>query len=709
MAQPGTTTRTRDLRLPLARLGVMTAAAALCWGAATLAATEIENRSRSGVEAALKLAGHDWVSVETNGLEVQLSGTAPSEASRVKAIATAGGAVDSDRLIDLMDVASTTTVSAPPFSIEVLRNDGGIQLIGLIPAATDREALLEQVRTAVANGQVIDLLEVADYPAPDNWDRAVAYALASLRGMPRAKVTIRPDQVAITAITDSISEKSQLETDLTRRKPEGITLVTDISAPRPVIAPFTLRFLIDEAGARFDACSADSDTARDRIVQAALQAGVKGAPGCTVGLGAPSSDWSTAAVQAIGALAKLGAGSVTFADGDISLIAAETVDASLYDRAVGELESNLPKGFSLQAERLVPEVVTQDGPRDFVAELTDGGGIALVGHVVDDRQRDAIEAYARARFGSDKVNLALRTDPDLPEGWAIKVIAALEVLGTLADGQVRVQPEEVSVTGVSGDETASDTVARLLSDRLGAGAHYALRIRYDRRLDASLGLPSADECVDELNTILSRSEFSFAPNKADLAGDPAATIAAITERLKDCADFAMEIGGHTDSQGSEGFNQTLSEGRAKAVLAALRDAGANVANLTAHGYGESQPVASNETEDGRDSNRRIEFRLRSDQPVNPAAEAAEVPVISGTTVAAPPVEAPPAVAPEAAAPVDPATALPLGPPPAVMAVPGTPAPAGADANSFTADGVTVQIEPVGPDTARPAPRPEKTK
>ncbi len=649
-------------RLMLIRASVLALAAGLAWGAATLAASQIEARSRDGVQQALGMAGQDWAEVTTDGLQVMLAGTAPTEAERFRAVTTAGGVVDPGRVIDLMEVASAAVIEAPPFSIEVLRNDSGIQLIGLIPAATDREALMAAVRSAVGSGEVVDLLETADYPAPDNWDRAVDFAVASLTGLARAKITIRPDQVAITAIADSPTEKARIETGLARRKPDTVALTTEISAPRPVITPFTLRFVIDEGGPRFDACSADSDLARDRILQAARETGVAGTPGCTVGLGAPSPDWAAAAVQSLAALRELGAGTITLSDGDIALLAPASVDPAAFERVAGALESNLPPGFSLAAEQTQPEVQADEGPREFTAALTDDGGLALSGRVVDERQREAVEAYARARFGSDKVQLALRADPDLPQGWAVKVIAALEVLGTLNSGQVRVKPDLVRVTGVTGNQTASDSVARILSDRMGAGAHYELQIGYDKRLDPTLGLPSGEECADRLNTVLAGSEFNFAPSKAELAGDPAATIAALGAAMKDCGDFRLEVGGHTDSQGSEGFNQSLSEGRAKAVLAALAEAGVPVGNMTARGYGESEPVASNETDSGREQNRRIEFRLVSADPAV-APDAPPVQVISGMTgevVAADP-GLPPAMLPAADADGSPAPGVATGP------------------------------------------------
>ena len=72
----------------------------------------------------------------------------------------------------------------------------------------------------------------------------------------------------------------------------------------------------------------------------------------------------------------------------------------------------------------------------------------------------------------------------------------------------------------------------------------------------------------------------------------------------------MEIAGHTDSQGREVMNLSLSQARADAVLNAIMARRVLVSNLSAKGYGESQPIADNESETGREANRRIEFTLR---------------------------------------------------------------------------------------------------
>jgi len=71
----------------------------------------------------------------------------------------------------------------------------------------------------------------------------------------------------------------------------------------------------------------------------------------------------------------------------------------------------------------------------------------------------------------------------------------------------------------------------------------------------------------------------------------------------------IDVYGHTDSTGSDAYNQTLSERRAQSVASYLSTRGVQSARLATRGFGESQPVASNTTEDGRAQNRRVEIRI----------------------------------------------------------------------------------------------------
>lgn len=686
----------------LATVLMLALAGAGCWFAARAAAGFIEERSRQDVALALDTAGHDWVQIDTDGLEVRLSGTAPSEVQRFRVLTQAASAVDSTRIVDDMQVASREAVAAPAFEVEMLRNDDGISLIGLVPAETDRDGIIAGLERDAAVPDVTDLLETADYPIPDGWLEAISFGLNAAQMAHRAKISIAPGKVSVTAITESREDKARLETQLRRAVPRGVVLETDISAPRPVIAPFTLRFVIDDEGARFDACAADSDAARQRIIAAATAAGAEGHTDCTLALGSPSPRWADAAVAGIEAVAALGSGTVTLSDVDISLQAPAGVPKSDFDEAVGRLEHVLPSVFSLAADLEKPAHIDH-GPEEFTATVDNNGMVRLRGPIPDERMRDAVESIARARFTD--MDSSLRSDDTVPGGWTVRVIAALEAMAPLKSGSATVSPQLVEIAGISGDPQASDRAAATLSQRLGAGARYQLAIRYDRRLDPALGLPDGPECVDRLNRIMSESAIGFEPNKSVIAGDPASTLEQLSGAMTDCTDFSIEAGGHTDSQGSEGFNAELSRARAQAVVAAMNEAGIDTGHMTVRGYGESQPVASNETDEGREANRRIEFRLMSELPIRtePLPEAQVVSGVTGEAVPVPDAPADDSAGGAADAEIPPeAAAVPFGPPIPPLMLGATEEFVGMDER---AENARVPVLDADADTPRPQPRP----
>ncbi|PFG64735.1 OOP family OmpA-OmpF porin [Thioclava sp. ES.031] len=579
------------------------------------AATVVEKSTKQEVRVAMEAQGYGWMRVHTDGLQVILSGTAPTEAERFRAVSEVDKYVDSSRVVDNTDTQITKPITPPAFSLEMLRNENGISLIGLVPSSVDRDAIVEKLSKVAGEDGVTDMLESADYPVPGGWDEAMQFAMTTIETLPRSKVSVTAGKVSVQAITDSPSEKGRVETSLARRRPTDLKLSFDISAPRPVITPFTLRFLIDkEEGPHFDACSADTERARDHILAAARGAGAKGTLTCTIGMGTPSPDWAKAAQMAIKAVGDLGAGSVTFSDADIALDVPSTVDQQKFDDVVGELESNLPGVFSLKAKR-EPSPDAKAAQASFTATRDGDGHVELKGRVTDARERQTIESYARAKLGHDNVHGATRVDEELPAGWPVRTLAALDALSVLHDGKVTVTRDGISVNGVSGDPQASDTISRILTSQLGEDAQIDLSVKYDKRLDEVLALPTGKECVARLNDTLKKKKVDFDPGSAQVASESLDALDALAKSMKNCTDFKMEVAGYTDNQGREEMNLQLSQQRAQAVIRGLLDRGVLIGNLEAKGYGEAQPIASNDTEQGREMNRRIEFVLLDETPV----------------------------------------------------------------------------------------------
>ncbi|WP_071674497.1 OmpA family protein [Nioella nitratireducens] len=606
-------------------IGAFLLAAVLSLGVAVVGAKQVEQQSVASVNSMMRQQGLDWVEIGADGLRVVLAGTAPDEAARFHALRAAGEVVDSDRVVDTMHVLDPEGIEPPRFSLEMLRNEDGVSLIGLIPAAQGRESLTQGIDDLAAGLHVANMVEIADFPIPENWSAALRFGLQALGELPRAKVSVFDGQVVVEAVSDSPAQKAEWEAFLRNNRPSTIDLVMDISAPRPVITPFTLRYVQTPEGGHFEACSAGTEDSRTRILAAARVAGLTGPDSCRIGLGVPSPNWPAAVEQALSAVSRFENATVTFSDADITLIVAQGTPAPLFDEVIGELDAALPEVFSLHAvlPPPPPEQGNEDGPPTFTATRSPEGYVQLRGRLPDDRITEAVQAYGTALFGRQNTYLATRTDEELPTGWSLRVLAGLEALSHLNNGAVVVEPDTVRITGNSGSEDTTSDLSQLMGDLLGESEGFEINVTYQASLDPQTGLPTPQQCLDRVNTVLSQRKITFDPGSVEINEETGHILDDLAEILPDCSHVQMEIGGHTDSQGREEMNLRLSQGRADAVLNGLLARRVLTSNLTAHGYGETRPIASNETEEGRETNRRIEFLLASDVAERDAREAAE--------------------------------------------------------------------------------------
>jgi outer membrane protein OmpA-like peptidoglycan-associated protein len=119
-------------------------------------------------------------------------------------------------------------------------------------------------------------------------------------------------------------------------------------------------------------------------------------------------------------------------------------------------------------------------------------------------------------------------------------------------------------------------------------------------------------------------EFSekilFGYDRSDLSGSAEGNLDKLVNVLKEYPDTNIEIQGHTDSKGSDTYNQGLSEKRAGAVATYLRGRGVSAGRVTTKGYGETAPVATNDTDDGRAQNRRVNFLITANEKMKADAQ-----------------------------------------------------------------------------------------
>ncbi|HEX7782026.1 MAG TPA: OmpA family protein [Sphingobium sp.] len=105
------------------------------------------------------------------------------------------------------------------------------------------------------------------------------------------------------------------------------------------------------------------------------------------------------------------------------------------------------------------------------------------------------------------------------------------------------------------------------------------------------------------------SGITFAYDKADVMPQFQPTLNEVASTLAEFPKTYIDVYGHTDSDGSDSYNQMLSERRAQSVATYLNQHGVQSARMATRGYGETQPIATNATEAGKAANRRVEIKI----------------------------------------------------------------------------------------------------
>lgn len=113
----------------------------------------------------------------------------------------------------------------------------------------------------------------------------------------------------------------------------------------------------------------------------------------------------------------------------------------------------------------------------------------------------------------------------------------------------------------------------------------------------------------EKGLVIRLNNIFFEYNEASLLEESFAELKRLVQLMKENPKLEIEIGGHTDDQGSDEYNATLSQRRVDSVVSYLVNAGLDAERFVGKGYGESSPIASNENEEGRALNRRVEFTV----------------------------------------------------------------------------------------------------
>lgn len=398
---------------------------------------------------------------------------------------------------------------------------------------------------------------------------------------------------------DAFSEDGRRSAVVAVEAVPGVRLVNDDTRLVPEAKPFVWSAERDVARVTLGG-SAPLPASKGKLLEAARAAlgGVEVADQMQLSRGAPPR-FDNAALLLVDQIAKLKEGKITISDTKVSL---SGMARDLGGReAIAAALKNLPEGFSVAANDIKAPPYVFQAYKDPVAVT-----LTLTGYVPDNNVHAAVTAAAGRKFFSEKVVDNLKASIGAPSGFVSAVVPALGALSRLSTGTLVVTDREIKLSGDAFYDAAVTQIRASLAKDFPEG----WQVKADLSVKPAAAPVDPTVCQQLFSELLGRGRIRFEPGRATIDQDSAGLLDRLIETAMRCPTANIEIAGHTDADGEAAFNQALSEKRAQAVTDYLVRAGLPANRFTAIGYGSSQPVASNDTDEGKAQNRRIDFLVR---------------------------------------------------------------------------------------------------
>ena len=230
-------------------------------------------------------------------------------------------------------------------------------------------------------------------------------------------------------------------------------------------------------------------------------------------------------------------------------------------------------------------------------------------------------AVTNADAKRDKVRLEARTAEANAAKQQVAIVqkTANQQAAALATGRAKAERDQTLLVARTAEANAAKqelaVVEETADQQAAALATASAKAERDQALIAQqeIQLKELNAKKTERGLVITLGDVLFSTNKAQLESGGVRNVQKLADFLKKYPQHKVLVEGYTDSTGSDSLNQELSDRRANSVRTALLDMGSSSDRVTARGYGEAYPVASNDTAASRQLNRRVEIILSDDK------------------------------------------------------------------------------------------------
>ena len=547
--------------------------------------------------AGLAASGLSWAKVEMHGRDAIVTGEAPDPGLRPLAISAA------DRVFGVRQVGDKMSVlpEVKPFVFNAVRDGARLVLTGYVADAAARAAVVNAAKKAIPDAVIVDELKIAR-GASAAFAGATAFGVAELGKLGNGTLNISDSTLSLTGRALDLPKFADVKGKLAAL-PAGMSLgkglaVGDILPP--IVKPFG--FIAEKTASTLILTGyVPNEAARTALVSAANALGKPVSDRLQVADGAPAGDWESAGRALIGELSKLTTGKAVLEDAKASISGVGMSGVS--DETVKNDLKALPSGYALIKADIETGAIR---PYTFQAMRADGR-LALSGYVPDAKSRDEILNHAKRFFEGDTITNTIVEGAGAPKDFLNAAKASLQDLARLLPGSsLQMSDSTLTLKGLAAFDGARDQIAAQFRRNAPGGYTAAVDIS-----TAALPAPALPpECQILYRDALSRAAIRFRTASADLSEDSAGLLDRLVVVTLRCQTAKIEIGGHTDSDGSPQANADLSRRRAEAVASYFVRAGISAEQFEPVGFGETKPVAPNDSAENKAKNRRIEFVVK---------------------------------------------------------------------------------------------------
>ena len=494
--------------------------------------------------------GFDQVSVEIEkrGRDVLLTGSAVSEAARKQAV-TIAKAVPGVRVVE--DKINVVPLSAPAFALSTNTTNHKISLTGTMPSQEAVDSLLNATTEVFGKDRVENKLDVGEHIASPSWLPQLTPFLSDLKGVKNAALEISDDTQRLSGIVRTEDQKSNLWSKFT-------SIFGNKAIDQLTLEP---------------------------LKQAVLQA--------------------------------------TYENENVVLEGVLGSREKIND-LVENLQNKIGKDKLVNKLLVNDDYSDKDGIINLTGEATSKGAFNLISSSLKQLGEtlgfkfnnkltlNDLEAKAEAeRIAREKAAAEKAEAERIAKEKAAAEKAEAERIAREKAAAEKAEAERIAKEKAAAEKAEAERIAREKAEAEIKAAEelFAKKLAEQKARE----MKQIAACQDQLNKTMTGKTILFQTNKADIKSASYPLLDNIVAVIKSCRGKVektrIAVNGHTDSRGSDAYNLQLSQRRADAVRTYLINKGVDQSIITATGFGETQPVASNSTPEGRRQNRRINFSV----------------------------------------------------------------------------------------------------